>query len=430
MLNRKCRRPGRLYLHIYLAILGIIFLFAALTALTFVAFKDDLDDDHKARAVSLITAALLPPADAPREELEKVLEHWQRQLDVDLTVTTAAGEIIAAAGTPIARRDDHANRKAWVRVRRGSLLAGVRLPDGRWAMVGHERPGGPHWIATLALLAVVVGVGAYPLARRITRRLERLRIGVDELGGGDLGARVKVEGRDEVAVLARSFNRAAQRIEALVRSQNSMLAGASHELRSPLTRIRMAVELLATEQRAALLEQVSNDIVELDELIDELLAASRFQVSSLQPSDLDTLDLLVVAAEASARVGAIVNGESTSFHGEERWLSRLLRNLLENARRHSGGDEVTVGLSRVDDVVTIIVEDNGEGVPEHLRERIFEPFYRPAGIREGRDRGVGVGLALVRQIAQRHGGGVVCEARDGGGCRFVVTLRDMYAGSA
>ena len=420
--RRNKPRRMRLYLHIYFAILGIILLFVALTALTFMVFNNDLDDAHKARSVSLITAALLPPADASVSELRSALEHWQQQLNVDLTVTDVQGELIVAAGTPIKRRHHDANRKAWVRVRHGTLTAGVELPDGRWVMVGHERPGGPHWILVLVLLAVVVGVGAYPLARRITRRLERLRVGVDQLGSGDLHARVTVEGHDEVAQLAGSFNAAVARIEVLVASQNSMLAGASHELRSPLTRLRMALELLDHDARPSLRVQIERDIQELDELIEELLAASRFQVSAPRPDDFTQLDLLVIAAEEGARVGATVNGRSTSFSGEARWLSRMVRNLLENARRHSGGEAVRVHVEPTASGARLIVEDDGAGVPVELRERIFEPFFRPAGMREGHDRGVGVGLALVRQIARRHGGDVICEERDGGGSRFVVTL--------
>lgn len=100
----------------------------------------------------------------------------------------------------------------------------------------------------------------------------------------------------------------------------------------------------------------------------------------------------------------------------------MVRNLLENARRHSGGVVVRVHVEPTASGARLIDEDDGAGVPVELRERIFEPFFRPAGMRESHDRGVGVGLALVRQVARRHGGDVICQERDDGGSRFVVTL--------
>ncbi|MEM7408025.1 MAG: HAMP domain-containing sensor histidine kinase [Pseudomonadota bacterium] len=416
---------GRLYLHIYIAILGVILMFALLTAATFWALDDDLEDEHKARAISAIVTALLPPADAPRAELEGALAHWRTELKADFTVTNAKGDVLAVAGDPIMRRSRDEDELAWFRIRRGKLTAGVQLADGRWAMLGHDHSRRPHWLLALLMLVLVAGLGAYPVARRVTRRLERLRVSVDELGQGDLTARVEIQGCDEVAQLAQSFNDAAARIEGLVMSQNSMLAGASHELRSPLTRIRMALELLAGEDRVSLREQVTRDIQELDELIEELLAASRFQVSMPEISDLTPVDLLVLAAEECARVGADVGGSSVEYRGETRWLRRLVRNLLENARRHSGGENIALTVESTATGAVIVVEDDGDGVPEHLRERIFEPFYRPDGMREGRDRGVGLGLALVRQIAERHAGSVVCERREEGGTRFVVNLGQL-----
>tara|TARA_Y100001934_G_scaffold269342_1_gene352690 strand:- start:3982 stop:5298 length:1317 start_codon:yes stop_codon:yes gene_type:complete len=418
----EAKRGGRsrLYLHIYFAILGIIVLVVALTIAIAKVFEDGLDDARKERSVSLIVAALIPPASAPTAELTRSLERWREQLQVDLTVRDADGQILAAAGPAVPMREG--DRKAWVRARRGNFSAGVQLPDGRWALVGHARDQGPHWLWILVLFAGLVALGAYPLARRIARRLERLRIGVDELGQGDLTARVAVQGRDEVAALAESFNAAASRIEALVTSQTSMLAGASHELRSPLTRIRMAVELLGDDAQEALRRRVGRDIEELDELIEELLAASRFQVGGVDPAAVVPIDLLALVAEEAARVGGEVSGESVAIDGEVRWLKRLARNLLENARRHSQGEHIRARVVAVGDGAELSVEDDGDGVPTALRERIFEPFFRPDGMRESHDKGVGFGLALVRQIARRHGGDARCEEAPGGGSRFVVTL--------
>jgi signal transduction histidine kinase len=263
-------------------------------------------------------------------------------------------------------------------------------------------------------------VGAYPVVRRTTRRLERLQTSVEALGAGDLAARVKVEGRDEVAALASSFNRSAERIERLVGAHKSLLANASHELRSPLARIRMAVEMLKPDARPELRAELERDIAELDALVDEILLASRLDAGPALDAR-EPVDLLALAAEECARLDAVLDGEPVTVPGDPRLLRRLIRNLLENARRYGAGSAIEVGVRRVGDRAELGVCDRGPGVPEPERERIFEPFYRPAGARE-REGGVGLGLALVRQIARRHGGEASCRARDGGGSCFTVLL--------
>jgi signal transduction histidine kinase len=238
--------------------------------------------------------------------------------------------------------------------------------------------------------------------RRLTQRLERLQRGVEALGAGEFSARVKVEGGDEVARLAESFNRAAARIEELVAAHKSLLANASHELRTPLARIRMALEL-GKDKR-----EVERDIAELDALIDEVLLASRLDAVR-SPERVEDVDLLALAAEEAARYELEAQGEPVLVRGDPRLLRRMIRNLLENARRH-GAPPIEV---RVSKNKSIEVCDGGAGVPEADRERIFEPFYRRPDAADG----AGLGLALVRQIARRHGG----EARCTGNC-FVVEL--------
>jgi signal transduction histidine kinase len=166
---------------------------------------------------------------------------------------------------------------------------------------------------------------------------------------------------------------------------------------------------------------VERDIAELDALIDEILLSSRLDTLADQTA-MEEVDLLALAAEESARVGAEAQGDPVTVRGEPRLLRRLLRNLIENARRYGESSPIDLTVRRTGDVgVEIRVCDRGPGVPESERERIFEPFYRMAGASE-RAGGVGLGLALVRQIARRHAGEARCEGREGGGSCFVVEL--------
>ncbi|RIL00071.1 MAG: sensor histidine kinase [Proteobacteria bacterium] len=378
---------------------------------------------HEARmfeGIARVAAQALPPADAPAEAFAPALREIGDALLADVALFDAAGALVAAAGTPLsgeelarARAGElHGHAAYWMR---------FALPDGRELVARHAYQHG-HWVeigGMAALLAALVALGAYPLVRRLTRRLERLRARVEALGAGDLGARVDVEGRDEVAALARSFNGAAARIERLVEAQRTLLAGVSHELRTPLARIRVAAELATDGARPELAAEIERSVAELDEGIGELLLASRLDAQPLLAQS-EPVDLLALAAEEAARTGAQVRGEPLSVAGDARMLRRLVRNLLENACRHGDASCVEIAVAREGGRSLVRVDDCGPGVPDAERERIFEPFYRPAASQE--TAGLGLGLALVRRIARHHGGDARCLARPGGGTRFEVVL--------
>ncbi len=280
----------------------------------------------------------------------------------------------------------------------------------------------------LALVGLAVALGSYPIIRRLTVRLEALQSGVERWGAGDLSIRVNADGKDEVAFLGQRFNQAAQRIETLMNSHKSLLANASHELRSPLARIRMSLELMGVDAASPQRMEISRSITELDQLIDEILLASRLDARQADAEPFESLDLTGLAAEecarANAELGMSATGQSLLVQGSPRLLRRLMRNLLENAKRYGQGD-VTLELTQkqvgLQSFAVIAVHDRGPGVPLAQRERIFEPFYRLPGASE-REGGVGLGLALVKSISERHGGTVRCEARPGGGATFVVEL--------
>ncbi|TAG35507.1 MAG: HAMP domain-containing protein [Polaromonas sp.] len=352
----------------------------------------------------------------------------------EVLVHNAAGEVIGTAQTRADRKLGGA-LEFDVTTNDGQTLK-LLLPRPRLASPGSwsRPPFNFGWM--LVIVALAVALGAYPIIRRLTLRLEALQRGVERWGAGDLSARVNSQGNDEVAFLAADFNNAAERIETLLNSHKALLANASHELRSPLARIRMSLELLGAGAASPHRIEISRSIHELDQLIDEILLASRLDARQSDAEPFEALDLTGLAAEECARVHAELSaelktgqqldatGHSLVVQGSPRLLRRLIRNLLENARRYSTG-EVSLVLSQAgtgsEALAVITVNDRGPGVPPAQRERIFEPFYRLPGASE-REGGVGLGLALVKSICERHGGSVRCEGRAGGGASFVVTL--------
>ena len=436
-----------LYLRIYLTVVAALALFALVSGwLLQRHFEQERERfvaiaQERAAAWGELLQRSLPGAEAPAQDQAAALADWSQRLRLPLALEDAKGQHIGASESYLHREFDG--------LAGGRRAQAVELEDGRtlWILRSLPRagmlgdgpprpppsgwgwwpvplpPGGVGLAAVLLVLFTAVAVGAWPVVRRLTRRLEALKRGVEAFGAGALHQRVAEDGRDEVAMLGASFNRAATRIEALLRSHQSLLANASHELRSPLARLKLAVAMIEDvpqSQREGMKREIYTNIGELDALVDEVLLASRLDAgAAIQRRD--PVDLLALAAEEGSRVQADVDGEALQAFGDERLLRRALRNLLENARRY-GGDDVGVSVQR--DALgqaELRVCDRGPGVPEAHRERIFEAFFRLPGHAE-REGGVGLGLALVRQIAQAHGGSVHCEPREGGGSCFRLVL--------
>jgi len=405
----------RLYIRFYVALLLTLVVFALAVMLVWHRSGGPLERSNSTLAQVMQNA--LANADAPPEQQQAALEHMATGLHANLTLYGRDWQVLAVVGEQI---PPHRWRQRDLRGPPPESF--LRLPDGRRLLssvpLGFSRPKAMLHNALL-LVALGIGIAAFPLVRHLTKRLERLQQGVDSLGAGNLGARVAVEGKDEVAQLARSFNRAADQIEQLVGAHKTLLANASHELRTPLARIRLALELMPDEvdpKRRAGLEQ---DIRELNALLDEILLASRLDAINAEVA-LEEVDLLALAAEECAHYDeAELDGESALLDGDPRLLRRLLRNLLENARRH-GAPPTRLSLCCANGQAQLTVSDGGAGVPASESERVFEPFYRRRGTRD--NHGAGLGLALVRQIARRHCGEARCTRLDDGRSGFLITL--------
>lgn len=412
----------RLFWKIYLTLLASLVAVAVLMG----AFWSLIGENGRPRFGAFpleVDERLIPERDSPPGLVAAAMKRLGDEMDADVSVYDARGALVAARGPPIAFGEGERQRLG-----PPPRIVRIDLPDGRTVLARLRPPGPRPRLRILSIVLIVaggVGLAAFPLTARLTRRLEALRTGVERWGAGELRLRVDDAGDDEVAVVARAFNVAAGRVEDLLTSQKALLANASHELRSPLARLRMAIELWLATPSPGLIAEINRNLAESDALVDEILLASRLDYDRSTRPPGARVDLTALAAEETARFepGVVSLGEGgapVETAGDATLLRRLIRNLLENAVKH-GRPPVRIAVTRNGATARIAVSDCGEGVAPAERERVFEPFYRPAGRSES-SGGWGLGLSLVRQIAERHGGRAACEAEPGGGSRFVVDL--------
>jgi signal transduction histidine kinase len=420
----------RFYLRIYLALLASLAVFAVLAGLTAALLR--LTDDRPLRtfpkAAVELAERLLPP-DRDPAMLSSELAFWSERTGLSLALISPNGGIIASAGAlppdALPKLLRHPRPGRFWHLPGGTF--GLTLSGGRRLIaVSADRHSGAvrilRFTAIFLGIALAIAIGFYPLLRHLMRRLEQLEAGVARFGEGNLAVRIPVRGRDGIAKLAATFNASASRIETLMNAHKLLLAHASHELRSPLSRLRMAMEQLKQNAHdGAAHAEAARNIAELDAIVGEILLSSRLQ-SGQAALKKEAVDIIGLLAEECAAYGVEVtapNSFASTVQGDAGLLRRLFRNLLDNASSHGGPGPPEVSAVPAGAGVCILVCDRGPGVPEDEREKIFEPFYRLRGTQSG---GAGLGLALVRQIAEQHGGQVLCTGRSGGGACFEVSL--------
>lgn len=279
----------------------------------------------------------------------------------------------------------------------------------------------------VALLATLV----WRVVGRTLEPVEQIRAEVDDISGTDFERRLEIpEHADEIKRLATTMNDLLDRIEVAGHRQREFVSNASHELRTPLTRIRTEIEVDLgqphTADPIATHQSVRREILTMQNLIDDLLFLARTdeqRVLPLQPIDLDDIVLEEVRAMGTQTAGMIDTSNVTAAHldGNTQELRRLVQNLLSNSTRHAESS-VTVSLRQNDGGVVLTVEDDGAGVPDHAHELIFERFWRAQASRSRIDGGFGLGLAIVRSIAERHRGSVHYDRPGLSGARFIVNL--------
>jgi two-component system sensor histidine kinase RstB len=231
--------------------------------------------------------------------------------------------------------------------------------------------------------------------------------------------------------MGRSFNAMADRVELMIGNQKELLAGISHELRSPLSRMKLSLEMLreAGAQRARV-DAVDAEVDALDALVQELLVVSQLELAtaSLELGTIAVHDLIeegwkrVAAVAKETRLQIDVQPDAGELRVDRVLAVRILGNLFENAVRHGGGELVKVTARRQEDRIVLAVSDNGPGVPAEVMESLFEPFFRVDRSRSRRTGGTGIGLMIVRRAVEAHGGKVRAEAAPGGGLALIFDL--------
>lgn len=389
--------------------------------------------------LSAQTWSELPPVTRPAFEIELMRSHalalraeppqhmgppsWREPY-----LYVLAASLSARVGAPVAASSEEVQGEEWFWV---SLPAG----DGRLSVgLPHSRIGPRPVYALLASLAggvLLALLAAWWLARRTTRPLQRLQQAATSLGRGQTPERLVETGPREIAALSHRFNEMAKQVEDLLAARTVLLAGVSHDLRTPLARLRLAVEMLVRKPGPELVAQVEGDIETMDRLIGDVLTLARgFGHEASQRVVLPELlaDLVRLTPGAAGRVQ--IDTTDVTLQAPTGALRRILANLLDNALRYGGGQPVTLRGGIADDVCRIGVLDRGSGIPQAELEAVFRPFYRLDASRSVSTGGSGLGLAIVRQLAAAQGWQVTLQSRAGGGLAAWLEIPMQQAGSA
>lgn len=452
---------ARFPLAIRLLALGL----AQLTALVLVALIALRLEEHPLDMMRRLDAVetALNEAEQAHQPLLPVLRAQERISRLHLTVRDAEGRVLASTVEPaltLHHGPPHPHGVHPPPPRPGGPRHGIfdvdsRIDEGPNPPIARELPSGNVLIARgdatsrlrvplLIVLAsvIVLGFGAWWMARSILRPLEQISSTAKRLGEGDLRARVKLARNDELGAVAASLDEMAARIEGQLQRERELLANISHELRTPLARIHVAMDL-AQEGHTAALADVGDDLRELETLLDDVFLAFRFDARAegddagthgglpmrpFAPVGIHALLRGCAKRFAAFRPGRTLNllldvGEDLDALGDASVLRRAFDNLLSNADKYTPDASlpITLRTSVRGDEVTISVEDEGVGIAPEDRPLLFTPFFRADRSRERGTGGVGLGLALAKRIVVAHHGTITVEHRDKG-TAFIVTL--------
>ncbi len=382
----------------------------------------------------------LPPADA--EGAAAAIEDYLRQQLPGAPNRQVRAAVIAPAGVAPDAPFDHRpyfgpmggmggmggmmqqmmgpNFGAW-----RSLQVAVKLVDGQWLAFDTTLPQGPpsvswQFIISMALMGLIVIVVSVWAVRRVTAPLGMLAGAADRLGRDVSAAPLAEAGTIEMQHAARAFNRMQDRLRRLIESRTQMLAALSHDLRTPLTLLRLRAEEVANaDERDKMLATIG----EMNDMIGSTLAFARDEVRSEPRRKVDIAALLATVVDDMADAGLPVTMQPTApvvHECQPSALKRAITNLLDNAVKY--GKRATAAITATDKVIEITIHDDGPGIPEAELPRVFQPFYRVEDSRNRDTGGTGLGLAIAQSIVQAHGGELTLANRSGGGLRACITV--------
>lgn len=358
------------------------------------------------------------------ERIRALLENGpEREIRLELQALDGPGA--SHAGLPRGMDQMHAD------MMRGGVSAvemtlSIALADGRWLNVGtrfHRPPLEWHWSTTLSFgltAALVLAAAFWFLVTRLTGPLRRLAAAADGLGRGERVAELAPTGPSEVRDLTEAFNRMQARLSRFVGDRTRILAALGHDLRSPLTAMRVRAEMVDDAETR---ERLIATIAEMQDMVEATLAFARGMAEREPAEARDLARMLDELCREAAETGQDVTFEPAAplvARIRPNAFRRALRNVLDNAVRYGGA--ARVALAPGAEHATIVVRDPGPGIPEGQLERVFDPFVRLESSRSRATGGTGLGLSIARTIVQAHGGDLVLANRPEGGLAATVTL--------
>ena len=438
----------RVFVSLWLTMTLILGVFAVVHALTFPAELSARFRKTNARFTELRATAALDCRRAGGTTCDDVLDPVD---DRDARIAIyREGVLIAGADIPGADEIERLARttgavSARSEDRRELLAVVLDRDDGRFVAASVQRKPSV-WVMffvpetlvfRLGAIVGVTGIVSVLVARYLSRPIRTLRTAAQRLGAGDLSVRVspRLAGADnETAALGSEMDAMAERIEALLEGQRRLLRDVSHELRSPLARLNIALELLRRRTPAEasnILDRIERESARLDEMIGELLTLSRLEAGAeVERTELDLAELVrsiaddvgFEAEKKQARV-ELARVDDATVNGNRELLLRTIENVMRNAVRFTEpGTAVEVELTETGGMARLSVRDHGPGVPEAALEAIFQPFYRVEDHRARKEGGAGIGLAIADRAARLHGGSIRAKNESGGGLRVELEL--------
>lgn len=336
---------------------------------------------------------------------------------------------LAARTPPLFGEEEDEEGKPWRRPRAIAAVS-IALPDGRW-LNAQSVPTAPvpafarPYAAMLAILAAFLIVAVLLGTRKVTRPLVELAEAAERLGRGEPGAPLAEEGPEEVRRAIAAFNRMQERLGRFIADRTRLLAALGHDLRTPITSLRLRAELLDEEEAK---QRIVETLDEMQRMVESTLAFAREEATAEPVRETDLAALIEGVVEDLAELGlevALVASEPVVARIRAAAIKRALSNLIENAVRY--GDRARVALAREAEEALVVVDDDGPGIPADRLEDVFEPFLRLEGSRSAETGGVGLGLSIARGIARAHGGDVFLANRPEGGLRATLRLPGALA---